>query len=216
MLPSRIRSLAVAVLRLGFAALAGYTLGFACNRASTPPDGVGTINFFSYFTILSNISATVTFAVGGIALLLGRRGMPDGVRGAVTCYMTVTGIIYAVVLRPDQEAAGQLAQWIDDVVHLVMPIAVFVDWLAVPPRERQRYSILRYWLLFPVAYVTYSLVRGHFVNWYPYPFLDPRGRGYAHVAVECCFIALAIVAVCLLVVWLGRLLRRKVSSDVIM
>ena len=214
MVPSRIWSLLVAVLRLGFAALAGYTLGFAGNRASTPPNGVGTVNFFSYFTILSNISATVTFAVGGIALLLGRRGLPDGVRGAVTCYMTVTGIIYGVVLRPDQ--AGQVAQWIDDVVHLVMPIVVFVDWIAVPPRERQRYSILRYWLLFPVAYVTYSLVRGHFANWYPYPFLDPRGRGYAHVAVECCFIALVIVAVCLVVVWLGRQLRRKVSSDVIM
>jgi hypothetical protein len=211
---SRIVTWTVAVLRLGFAALGGYTLGYACNTASTPPNGVGTVNFFSYFTILSNISATVTLAVGGIALLLGRRGVPDGVRGAVACYMSVTGIIYAVVLRPDQ--AGQLEQWIDDVVHLVMPIAVFVDWLVVPPRERQAYSILRYWLLLPIVFVVYSLVRGHFANWYPYPFLDPRGRGYGHVAVDCCVIALAIVGVCLLVVWLGRLLRRKVSSDVIM
>lgn len=211
---SRIVTWTVAVLRLGFAALGGYTLGYACNTASTPPNGVGTVNFFSYFTILSNISATVTLAVGGIALLLGRRGVPDGVRGAVACYMSVTGIIYAVVLRPDQ--AGQIEQWIDDVVHLVMPIVVFVDWLVVPPRERQPYSVLRYWLLFPMVFVVYSLVRGHFANWYPYPFLDPRGRGYGHVAVDCCVIALAIVAVCLLVVWLGRLLRRKVSSDVIM
>ena len=64
------------------------------------------VSFFSYFTILSNISATVTFAVGGIALLLGRRGVPDGVRGAVTCYMSVTGIIYAVVLRADGSRPG--------------------------------------------------------------------------------------------------------------
>ena len=211
---SRIVAQIVAVLRLGFAALAGYTLAVACNRASTPPAGVGTANFFSYFTILSNISATVTFAVGGIALLLSRRGLPDGVRGAVTCYMSVTGIIYAVVLRADAEQAGQLAQWIDDVVHLVMPIAVFADWLVMPPREALRYSIVRYWLPFPVAFVTYSVIRGHFVNWYPYPFLDPRGRGYAHVALECCLIALVIVGVCLVVVWLGRLLRGKVGSDV--
>lgn len=211
---SRILTWAVAVLRLGFAALGGYTLGYACNVASTPPKGVGTVNFFSYFTILSNISATVTLAVGGFALLLGRRGMPDGVRGAVTCYMSVTGIIYAVVLRPDE--AGAIEQWIDDVVHLVMPIVVFADWLVVPPRERPSYSILRYWLLFPVVFVVYSLVRGHFANWYPYPFLDPRGRGYGHVAGDCCVIALAIVGVCLLVVWLARQLRRKVSSDVIM
>jgi hypothetical protein len=96
-----------------------------------------------------------------------------------------------------------------------MPIAVFVDWLVVPIRARPRYSILKYWLPFPVAFTAYSLIRGHLVGWYPYPFLDPRGRGYAQVAVECCVIAAAIVAVALLVVWLARPLRRKVSSDVI-
>jgi hypothetical protein len=213
---SRLVTPIIAVLRLGFATLAGYTLGFAANSASTPPRGVGTVNFFSYFTILSNASATVTLAVGGVALLLGRRGMPDGVRGAVASYMSVTGIIYAVVLRADAQETGQVAQWIDDIVHLVMPIVVFVDWLAVPPRVKQRYSIVGYWLVFPIAFLVYSLIRGHFVDWYPYPFLDPRGRGYAHVAVECTLVALVILGVCLLVVWLGRRLRGKLSSDVIM
>ncbi|HTJ72177.1 MAG TPA: Pr6Pr family membrane protein [Actinospica sp.] len=215
MASSRIGSLVVAVYRLAVAALAAYTLGVACNRASTPPDGVGTANFFSYFTILSNIFVTLVFAIGGVALLLGRRGVPDGLRGAVACYISATGLIYAVVLRADAQEAGNVALWIDNVLHVVTPIAVFLDWLAVPPRTRQPYSIVGYWVLFPIAYVTYSLIRGHFVDWYPYPFLDPRGRGYAHVALECVVIAVAIVAVCFLVAWLGRALRRKVSSDVI-
>lgn len=197
----------VAVLRLAFAALAAYTLGFACNRAVTSSAGIGAINFFSYFTILSNCSATVVLAVGGVAMLRGRRGMPDGVRGAVTCYMVVTGIIYFVVLQAD--AAGQLAPWIDDVVHRIIPVVVLVDWLVVPPRVVQSYAILRYWLLFPIAYVTYSLIRGHFVDWYPYPFLDPREHGYGHVALECCLVALTIVAICLAVVWLGRQADRR-------
>jgi len=203
-----IRAGAVAVLRLAFAALAAYTLAFACNRASTPPQGVGTLNFFSYFTILSNMAATVTLAVGGVALLLGSvPGMPDGVRGAVTAYMVVTGIIYAVVLQQMQD--GQLLAWIDDVVHRVMPVVVFVDWLAVPPREKQPYPTLWYWLLFPLAFVPYSLIRGHFVNWYPYPFLDPREHGYAHVAFECCVIAVVIAAICVAIVWLGRQAGRR-------
>ena len=211
---SRIGTATVAVLRLAFAALAAYTLAVACNSASTPPDGVGTLNFFSYFTILSNIGATVMLALGGVALLLGRRDRRDGVRGAVTAYMVVTGIIYAVLLRQDHE--GQVAAWIDDVVHRVMPIVVFVDWLAVPPRVRQRYSIVGSWLLFPLAFGTYSLIRGHYVNWYPYPFLDPRKNGYGHVAIECCVIAVAIAAICLALVWLGRLKRGNVSSDVML
>lgn len=205
---SRIGIAAVTVFRLAFAALGAYTLGFACNTASTPPNGVGTLNFFSYFTILSNISATVMLAVGGFALLTGRRaGFPEGVRGAVTSYMVVTGIIYAVVLK--QDAEGQVVAWVDDMLHQVLPIVVFVDWLVVPPRESQRYSIVRYWLLFPIAFTAYSLIRGHYVNWYPYPFLDPRRNGYAHVTVECCVIAVAIVAICLALVWLGRLMGRR-------
>lgn len=204
---TRIGTWGVAVLRLVFAALAAYTLGFACNRAATSPKAIGTLNFFSYFTILGNCCATVVLGVGGVAMLLGRRGVPDGVRGAVTCYMVVTGIIYFVVLQADQ--AGQVAPWIDDVVHRIMPVVVLVDWLVVPPRVLQSYKILRYWLIFPIAYVTYSLIRGHFADWYPYPFLDPRGRGYGHVALECCLIALTIVAICLVVVWLGRHADRR-------
>ena len=212
---SRIGTTVVAVFRLAFAALGAYTLGYACNVASTPPGGVGTLNFFSYFTILSNISATVALAVGGIALLLGRRGVPDGLRGAVTAYMVVTGVIYAIVLR--QEAAGQVEAWVDDVLHRILPAVIFVDWLIVPPREaRLRYSIVRYWLLFLIAFTAYSLIRGHFVNWYPYPFLDPRRNGYAHVAVECCVIAVVIVAICLALVWLRRRKGSNVRSDVML
>jgi hypothetical protein len=208
---SRTGATIVAVLRLAFAALGAYTLAVACHRASTPPLGVGTLNFFSYFTILSNVSATVVLALGGAALLLGRRGVPEGVRGAVTVAMVVTGVIYAVILQ--QQEAGQVAAWIDDVVHRIMPAAVLLDWLVVPPRSRQPYSIVRYWLLFPLAFAAYSLIRGHFLNWYPYPFLNPGPRGYAHVALGCFLIALVIVAVCLAVVCLGRLLRGAFSVD---
>ena len=197
----------MAVLRLAFAALSAYTLGYACNSASTPPVGVGTADFFSYFTILSNIAATVVLALGGFALLRGRRSrMPDRVRGAVVAYMTITGIVYAVVLQPGQEV--QLQPWIDDVVHRLMPAFVFVDWLAVPPRRTMSYSVVSSWLAFPAAFVLYSLVRGAVVHWYPYPFLDPRVDGYLHVAAESFVIASSIVLICLVVVWLGGFARR--------
>jgi hypothetical protein len=196
----------MAVLRLAFAALGAYTLAYAANQAATPPGGAGLVKFFSYFTVLSNCAATVVLAAGGVALLLDRRGVPGAVRGAVVVYMTVTGIIYAVVLQADAE--GQLQQWIDSVLHQLMPAFVFVDWLAVPPRRRVTSSALPYWLVFPVVFATYSLIRGPIAQWYPYPFLDPRTDGYGHVAAQCFVIALAIVAVCMLIVWIGDLARR--------
>jgi hypothetical protein len=194
-----------AVLRLAFAALGAYTLGYAANQAATPR-GIGLVGFFSYFTILSNSAAVVALAVGGIALLTYRPGVPDSVRGAVVAYMTVTGIIYAVVLQ--QAAEGQLQPWIDDVVHRLLPAFVFVDWLAVPTHRPLSFQAVRSWLVFPLAFVAYSLIRGPFVRWYPYPFLDPQIAGYAHVAAQTFVIGLVIAAVCFAVVWLGRLTRR--------
>jgi hypothetical protein len=201
----------MAVLRLAFAVLAAYTLGFAADRAATPPAGTGMADFFSYFTILSNCAATVVLAVGGVALLLGRRGVPDRVRGAAAVYMVTTGLIYAVVLQADAE--GQLLPWIDDVVHRLMPAFVLVDWLAVPPRRRMDYAAVPYWLAFPVAFATYSLIRGPIAQWYPYPFLDPRVDGYLHVAAQCFVIALVIGVVCLAIVRLGNLARRAAPDS---
>jgi hypothetical protein len=201
----------MAVLRIAFAALAGYTLVFAAQRAVTAPNGIGIVDFFSYFTILSNIAATVVLAVGGVALLFGLRGVPDAVRGAVVAYMAVTGLVYAVVLQAAQE--GQLVPWIDDVVHRLLPAFVLVDWLVVPPRRRVTYAAVPYWLVFPGAFVAYSLTRGAIVHWYPYPFLDPRVDGYLHVAAESFIVALAIAVICLAVVWLGALARRAAPDS---
>lgn len=199
------------VLRLAFAALGAYTLGYAGDLATTPPTATGLVNFFSYFTILSNCAATVVLGVGGIALLLGRRGVPDRVRGAVVAYMTITGIIYLVVLRADAE--GQLQAWVDDVLHRLMPVFMVVDWLVVPPRRRVDYGVVPYWLVLPVVFLVYSLLRGPIVQWYPYPFLDPRVNGYLHVAAETFVIALAICAICLLIVWLGDRARRAAPDS---
>jgi len=33
------------------------------------------------------------------------------------------------------------------------------------------------WLLFPAIYLAGTLIRGPMVDWYHYPFLDPRGEG---------------------------------------
>jgi hypothetical protein len=94
-----------------------------------------------------------------------------------------------------------------------MPAFVLVDWLAVPPRRRMDYAAVPYWLAFPVAFATYSLIRGPIAQWYPYPFLDPRVDGYLHVAAQCFVIALVIGVVCLAIVRLGNLARRAAPDS---
>lgn len=141
------------------------------------------VNFFSFFTVLGNISAVVL-----LVLLAARPGRDESIsfavfRGAVTVYMSVTGLIYAVLLAPVFADVGVVEPWIDWSIHVVGPIAVALDWIFHPPPTLLPVGSLWIWLIFPAVYLAYSLVRGPIVDWYPYPFLDPSEGGYPTVGV---------------------------------
>ena len=59
-------------------------------------------------------------------------------------------------------------------------------------------------LVYPVAYGAYSLIRGPIVDWYPYPFLDPRVHGYPYVTVMMIFVAIVGLALAWLLCWTSR------------
>ena len=64
------------------------------------------------------------------------------------------------------------------------------------------------WLVVPLAYLVYSLVRGAVVDWYPYPFMDPGEHGYAGVAVTSVVIAVVLAVIATGVASVPRLRRR--------
>lgn len=140
-------------------------------------------NFLSFFTVLSNISAVVLLAV--LAARPGRdASMPFAVfRGAVTVYMSVAALVYAISLAPIAADVGVAEPWIDWSIHVIGPVALAVDWILDPPPAPLPTRSLWIWLVFPTAYLGYSLVRGAIMDWYPHPFLDPSGGGYPAVAL---------------------------------
>ncbi|SEM31222.1 Pr6Pr family membrane protein [Streptacidiphilus jiangxiensis] len=195
----------VGAIRFAFGALTAVALGVQAYHSAS--EGRSLANFFSYFTILSNCSMTVVLLVGGVLGMAGRRGVPDLLRGAVTLYMAITGIVYAVALA-QYEALGTIP-WVNDVVHRLMPVVIFIDWLAVPPRRPVRWTQALWWLAFPLLYLPYTLIRGPIVDWYPYPFLDPREKGYGHVVISSLVITLTFLGVGVLLVWAGNLFRER-------
>ncbi len=170
--------------------------------------GFDPVNFFSYFTNLSNILASLVFIVGAILLIQRREpGVTfDSIRGTAVVCMAVVGIVYGILLR--NEDLGALLPWINVVLHYVMPIAVVLDWLYQPPRTRFAVRQVAFWLIFPLLYLIYTLIRGSIVNWYPYPFLTPaKVGGYSGVALYC----VAILVVFLLLGWLLMLVANNVK-----
>ncbi|WP_146240048.1 Pr6Pr family membrane protein [Prauserella flavalba] len=156
------------------------------------------VTHFGYFTVLSNVFAALVLLAGAFT------EVPGPVRGAAVLYMLTTGIVYAVLLRGIDVGTPLYA---NRILHVVLPILVAVDWLADPPRRRIALRKALWWLVFPLAYLAFTLVRGPALHWYPYPFLDPDENGYGTVAVLSLVIAVVFVALTWLITTVGNAKR---------
>ncbi|MEV6523653.1 Pr6Pr family membrane protein [Longispora sp. NPDC051575] len=194
-----VRAYRVIAALLTLAAM-GWQLGYLLDNV---PD-YRVSNFFSFFTILSNLLTVVTLL---LCARFGARGF-DQLRGAVTLYMTTTGIVYATLLSGIE--VDTTVPWTNFVVHQLMPVVVLLDWLFDPPYRRLEFRKVLLWLLFPLLYLPYSLVRGAIVDWYPYPFLDPRrDGGYGRVAMASAVMAVGIFGLAMAIRWVGHVLRER-------
>ena len=168
-------------------------LGLALAIVAALVTAFESLNFFFYFTVLSNILAAALFA--GLALRPDWMSSSGRFRGAVTLFMVITGLVYAVLLRPIEADVGLTDQWVNWVLHSLGPAAALIDWLLFPPDPLAR-SSLWIWLIFPAAYLAVTLIRGPIADWYPYPFLDPSHTGgYGAVAMWSLLILLFFVGV---------------------
>ncbi|MDX8054780.1 Pr6Pr family membrane protein [Lentzea sp. BCCO 10_0798] len=163
-------------------------------------DNFRAFNHFSYFTVLSNVFAAVVALLGVFSPVSAQ------IRGAAVLYMGTTGIVYWLLLRGIDVQTPAYANW---VLHTVVPILVVVEWLLAPEKTRRWWI----WLSFPLAYLVYTLVRGPIVDWYPYPFMDPRQNGYGAVLLTCLFVAVVFGVLALAVSWAGNKLAQKRSMS---
>jgi hypothetical protein len=168
-----------------------------------------TVNFFSYFTILSNIMvALVTTATAVIPRSApGRLLMRPGVASAVALYIGVTGIIYFSILRHLWEPEG-MAFVVDAALHYVTPVLYLIFWLFVVIKGKLTVDIVGKMLVFPTLYAVYSLIRGPFAKWYPYPFLDAGQYGYGQVAINIVGVIILFSVFALILFGIDRVIGR--------
>lgn len=121
-------------------------------------------NFFSFFTIESNVAAAVVCLVGAFFLLTRKGGAdPDwftGLRAGVVTYMVVTGVVYNLLLRNIELPLGTTVEWANEIMHVVAPLWMLLDWLLVPGRRALPWKSIRYIIIFPLVWGVYTLVRG--------------------------------------------------------
>jgi hypothetical protein len=180
-------------------------------------------NFFSFFTIESNVATVVVCLVGAV-LLLTRKGELDpswftGLRAAVVTYMVVTGVVYNLLLRGVELPQGTTVPWSNEILHVVAPLWMLLDWLFVSGARPLPWKSIWFIVIFPIVWGIYTLVRGPLTPdemqgrdyWYPYPFLNPNlsPNGYLSVSFYIILIAVVIGLTAAGVVWVSK--RRKLA-----
>ena len=202
-----------AVARLCFGAtfvLAAFSLGLQFVQdwlgvwddpdAVRQPHAVRVWRFFSYFTTQANLLVVAT------SLGLARRPGRDGpawrvVRLNALTGITITGLVHWFLLHPLDDFRGLL--WASDtLVHIIIPILVVLGWVVFGPRRRITSRVVALGMIWPVAWLLYTLLVGRVTGWYPYFFLDLEQSGPSVVALYCVVILILLFVVSCLF-WMG-------------
>ena len=197
---------------VAIAALAGVSLQYYDLMSGKPAAGFwpATVNYFSYFTVESNVLVFVVAAVAALAPSgrLWQWFRRPAVVGAACLYIGITGVVYFLFLRHLFHFQG-LGAVANDLLHFFDPLAFAVYWLLFAPKSGLRLKLAAVWLAYPVAYGAYILLRGPSSGFYPYPFVDVPALGYPHVfANMAMFLACFAIAGAALVL-IGRVVARR-------
>jgi len=173
---------------------------------------VSITRYFGYFTILTNFLVALAFTVP-LAQLRSRWGrffLHPSVRTAVAVYISIVGIGYSLLLRHIWNPEGwQLVA--DRLLHDVSPILYVVFWFLFVPKATVHWRNLPAWLIYPLGYVIFALIRGAIFKWYPYPFLEADKLGYPQVLLNVVMLFVGFCVVGAIFIGVARLAQNRTS-----
>ena len=171
------------------------------------------IKFFSFFTILSNTIVAVSLTVilikpqSKLAVFF----TEPANKTAVAVYILVVGIVYNLILRALWAHTGW-QKVADELLHVAVPLLYLLYWLFFIPKGFLQWKKPIYWLLFPIFYLVYSIVRGAVTNFYPYPFIDVNQIGYGRTLINAGLMFLGFLILGLLFVSIDKLSKPSVEK----
>lgn len=142
----------------------------------------GTIDYFSYFTMLSNtlVAATFTAAALFAETRWGRFLLSPPVAMATAVYISITGLVFYFLLSSLYVIHGWEARY-DHLLHYVMPPAYVFFWLLYVPKGYLHLRNVTCIMVPPLIYGAWTLLHGALSGFYPYPFVNVSKIGYASV-----------------------------------
>lgn len=168
----------------------------------------GLVNFFSFFTVLTNTLAVVvlSYALVKRDSAAKRFFLAPKVSSGIAVSIAVVGLAYSLLLRHLWQPEG--FQFIaDELLHDVMPVLFLIYWWRCVPKGTLQLKHIGAWVIYPLVYFAYVLLRGHLLGQYQYPFIDVDSLGYPRVFVNAGGILVGFVLIALALVGLDKSLK---------
>jgi hypothetical protein len=194
---------------LGFFAVITQFKLMMDNRVASIPETI--VRFFSFFTILTNILVAMYFSCE----LFKVENQWFNVRNkahiltAVAVYITVVGLVYQILLRHIWNPTG-LQRVVDELLHSVIPALAVVYWILFENKSTLKWSMIPKWLIYPLVYLIYIILRGNISGFYPYPFVDVAAHGLKQVLINSFFMTLLFLVLSLVLVFVGKRIHSRV------
>jgi hypothetical protein len=192
---------------LGWFAIVGQFILMIQNRQADVVETV--VRFFSFFTILTNILVALYFSSritkhGKVSLQI---AVHKSALTALTTFILVVGLVYQIVLRNTWVPTGfQLI--IDELLHSVIPVFVLIYWILFANKTDLILQNNINWLWFPAIYFVFIIIRGHFSNFYPYPFINVSAIGYFKVFINFLMVSGFMLSIMALLIFIGQKIKK--------
>jgi len=174
-------------------------------RYRTASVGATLVQYFSYYTILTNIMIAWVCTV-----LFIRREDTSGrkkVLTAILVYILTVGLTYNLMLRSLWKPEG-LQLLADNLLHSIIPLLYLVFWLLFVKKHTLQWNNFLPWLIYPLLYLIYVMIRGAIFGVYPYPFIDVAQIGYPKALLNAVMVTGVIVIFSLLSVGYTKFFKK--------
>ena len=96
------------------------------------------------------------------------------VHGAVVLYITITLVLFALLLQMFYFPTDPMAILVNILAHYLVPILFIIDWILNQKDEKYEKKHALYWLIYPYLYLAYSAILELTINTNIYYFISLR------------------------------------------
>ena len=163
-----------------------------------------TINFFSYFAILTNILAALALTPPAIARQSALGNFFQNQRSERH------NIVYCVLRHLTNLTGWDRVAGV--ILHYVMPILFVIDWLFLVPKETLKAKDTFGWHAYSIVYLVWTFIHGAYSGFYHYPILNNGELGIARVLLNEAGLLIVFLVLESILVTGGRLLGKQLRS----